>query len=87
MNIIFKNSFLKDIKKLKDKNVKVSLKLIINEFKNKQLHEIKGLKKLFGYEGFYRIRIGNYRLGLKIETNEIIFVRFLNRKDIYKYFP
>ncbi len=87
MNIIFKNSFLKDIKKLKDKNVKVSLKLIINEFKNKQLCEIKGLKKLSGYEKYYRVKVGNYRLGLKIETNEIIFVRFLNRKDIYKYFP
>jgi mRNA interferase RelE/StbE len=36
---------------------------------------------------YYRIRLGDYRVGLKIENNTVCFVRFLHRKDIYRYFP
>jgi mRNA interferase RelE/StbE len=31
--------------------------------------------------------VGSYRLGLKIVDGEIIFVRVLPRKDIYRFFP
>jgi len=49
--------------------------------------EIKNLKKLKGYKNYYRIRIGDYRIGLFIEKNLVEFTRFIHRKDIYKYFP
>ncbi|WP_079720471.1 type II toxin-antitoxin system RelE family toxin [Salegentibacter holothuriorum] len=46
------------------------------------------IKKLKGFKDFYRIRIGDYRLGVKKLTDqEILLVRFLQRKEIYKYFP
>ncbi|MBX6423476.1 type II toxin-antitoxin system RelE/ParE family toxin [Thermosulfurimonas sp. F29] len=45
------------------------------------------MKKLKGYKDFYRIRIGDYRIGLQIKENKIIFVRFLHRKEIYRCFP
>lgn len=35
----------------------------------------------------FRIRIGEYRIGVVITGNTIVFERFLHRKDIYKYFP
>jgi mRNA interferase RelE/StbE len=44
-------------------------------------------QKMQGYEGFYKIRFGDYRVGLKVEGNTIIFERALHRKDIYRYFP
>jgi mRNA-degrading endonuclease RelE of RelBE toxin-antitoxin system len=31
--------------------------------------------------------VGNYRLGLIIEAETVIFVRVLHRKEIYRYFP
>ncbi len=31
--------------------------------------------------------MGNYRLGLIVEKNAVIFVRFLHCKEVYRYFP
>ncbi len=38
-------------------------------------------------KNYFRIRIGDYRVGIKITGNEILFVRILHRKEIYKFFP
>ncbi|MGB5593914.1 MAG: type II toxin-antitoxin system RelE/ParE family toxin, partial [Crocosphaera sp.] len=42
---------------------------------------------LKGYQSFYRIKIGDYRIGIEADNNELIFVRFLHRKEIYRFFP
>ncbi|GIK72728.1 MAG: hypothetical protein BroJett021_17160 [Chloroflexota bacterium] len=39
------------------------------------------------FERYYRIRVGDYRLGLALEGDTVILVRFLHRKEIYRYFP
>lgn len=53
------------------------------------LSQIPNLKKLKGQKNkvYYRSRIGNYRVGLIIKEDIVVFVRFLNRKEIYRYFP
>ena len=53
------------------------------------LSQIPNLKKLKGQKSkvYYRSRIGNYRVGLVIKKDLAVFVRFLNRKEIYRYFP
>ncbi len=38
-------------------------------------------------ERYWRIKIGEYRLGLEKDGDKIILVRILHRKDIYRYFP
>ena len=38
-------------------------------------------------EPHYRIRIGDYRLGIAIEGDVVILVRFLHRRDIYRFSP
>ena len=53
----------------------------------KKLSQIKNLKKLLGYDNYYRIRLGDYRIGIKIENDIVYFVTFEHRKDIYKSFP
>ncbi len=47
------------------------------------------LNKMKGYKNKYKIRIGDYRIGLEIDKiNKIIFVKIIaHRKDIYKIFP
>lgn len=40
-----------------------------------------------GHANFYRIRIGQYRVGIVLEAGVVDFVRFLHRKDVYRYFP
>jgi mRNA interferase RelE/StbE len=49
--------------------------------------EISNLKKLKGRGNYYRIRIGDYRAGITIAGDTVVFVRLMNRRDIYKYFP
>ncbi|BAZ37945.1 hypothetical protein NIES4101_38710 [Calothrix sp. NIES-4101] len=63
--------------------------VVIEEIeKAESLGDINNIKKLKSSDGdYYRIRIGNYRIGLTISDDIIIFVRALQRKDIYKYFP
>ena len=45
------------------------------------------MKKTSGISGYYRARVGSYRVGLAVEGAEVESVRVLDRKDIYKYSP
>ncbi|MBW8050325.1 MAG: type II toxin-antitoxin system RelE/ParE family toxin [Cytophagales bacterium] len=47
------------------------------------------LEKMSGYPGKYKIRIGNYRMGISLDKkNHLIIVeRVAHRKDIYRIFP
>ena len=83
-------SFLKDIRSIKDKQILSRLEQFIVAVETADnLSQIPNLKKLRGKKNklHYRSRIGNYRVGLMIEQNTVVFVRFLNRKEIYRYFP
>jgi mRNA interferase RelE/StbE len=88
MEIKIEKSFQKDTRKIKDKTV---LQKVANTIANVQraqnLDEIKNLKKIKGTTSMYRIRIGDYRLGILVSESSIEFIRCLHRKDIYKYFP
>jgi mRNA interferase RelE/StbE len=43
--------------------------------------------RLRGEGDFYRIRVGDHRIGILLEGETVVFVRCLNRRDIYRYFP
>ena len=89
MNIEFKKSFARDLKK-KAHGIKLRsrVKEIIHEVDNAEsLYEIKNIKKLKAEGDYYRIRLGDYRIGLKIKDGTVFFVRFLHRNEIYRYFP
>lgn len=88
MKVRFESRFEKDLKLVKDRNLLTKLKQIILTCKQAEtLGAINSLKKMQGYDSFYRIRLGDYRVGIEVLENEIIFVRFLHRKEIYKSFP
>ena len=89
MIIEFDRSFIKSLDKIRDKVILSKVeKVIINLEKAKSLVEIPNLKKLVGYKTYYRIRIGDYRLGLeKIDDNTLRLIILANRKNIYKAFP
>ncbi|MBF0472132.1 MAG: type II toxin-antitoxin system mRNA interferase toxin, RelE/StbE family [Nitrospirae bacterium] len=88
MNIKIEKSFDKDIDKIDNKKILLNLKDVITKIKNvKNQFGLSDIKKITGYQSYYRIRIGDYRLGVEIIDEEIILLRFLHRKDIYKFFP
>ncbi len=89
MELFFDASFEKSIRKIKDKNLKGKLLELIELFeKADTLSSIPTLKKMTGFQHYYRVRLGSYRVGFELlEGNKILFIIVAHRKEIYKYFP
>lgn len=88
MRLEFRGSFAKDLVKIKSKNVRKKVREtieVVEKIQNPQT--IPNLKKLRGGRNYYRIKIGEYRVGLIIKDDLVIFVRCLDRKEIYRFFP
>lgn len=49
--------------------------------------ETPGLKSMSGHPHRHRIRLGNYRVGIRVEEATVEMVRVLDRRDFYRYFP
>ncbi|WP_366520936.1 type II toxin-antitoxin system RelE/ParE family toxin [Mucilaginibacter sp.] len=82
-------SFQKDTSKINDAKTKAAIVEVINNIQAAtDISAINKLKKIVGYKNMYRIRLGDFRIGLEYtESNEIILIRFLHRKEIYKRWP
>lgn len=89
MNFRIEKSFDRDIDKINDKKLLKKLRTFISAIEGAEtIHEMPHIKKIVGYNSFYRIKIDDYRLGIEAVSNkEVVFIRFLHRKDIYRYFP
>jgi mRNA interferase RelE/StbE len=84
----FLASFLADVKKLRDGKVQHSVAQVIKRVERAiALADIPSLKRLSGHHNYFRIRIGDWRIGLKVERDTVIFVRCLHRREIYRFFP
>ena len=88
MQIGITNKFRKQVEKLKDKKLKFLIHSLIEQIiKAENLSEINNIKKLKGHNDMYRIRIGDYRIGLALKNKIVILAAFDHRNNIYKYFP
>lgn len=81
MKILIDKIFQKDWKKIKDKGLNQRLFRIIEQAQEvSSLSEILHLKKLSGSNNFYRIRIGEYRIGLELEGDIYFLSEFSTEK-------
>jgi len=88
VKVSFERSFLKDLKGLKDRTLFAQVDALISEVKSATtLAEVHHLRKMRGHETYYRLRLGDYRIGIEFLEDTVFFVRILHRKDIYRYFP
>ncbi|MBE9007994.1 type II toxin-antitoxin system RelE/ParE family toxin [Fortiea sp. LEGE XX443] len=88
MKVEFRKSFEKDLGKIQDEDLLLRIKTVIEQVETAEsLSEISNLKKLKADGNYYRIRVGDYRIGFAEDENMITFVRVLHRKEIYRYFP
>jgi mRNA interferase RelE/StbE len=64
MKVLIDKSFDKDVSKIDDKKIRLSIVALIEEVqKAKNLSDITNIKKLKGHKSAYRIRMGEYRIG------------------------
>ena len=88
MEVKYHSGFDKDLEEITQPYVKKAVLKVIERAKSaRHLGEIPRCEKLTGYRNAYRIRIGEFRIGVFSEENIIGFARVCNRKDIYKIFP
>jgi mRNA interferase RelE/StbE len=87
VKIVADKSFEKDLLKLEKKQKQEVANLIQILKQIETLSEITSIKKLSGFKNLYRIRLGSFRIGFRLDGEKIILIRILHRKDIYKYFP
>ena len=88
MKTAFRESFARDLKLVREKRLLQRVKEAIETVEQADsMGDLSNFKKLKGGKNYFRLRVGDYRIGVALEENTLVFVRFLNRKDIYKYFP
>jgi mRNA interferase RelE/StbE len=89
LKILYGKALAKDLEAIsRNPGVKKRLSKVIETLKAVDtLDGLHHIKKIEGYDYYYRLRVGDYRLGLKLSGNTVELIRFLHRKDIYRRFP
>ncbi len=88
MEVEFLRRFYKDLDKIKTRKDKDSILSAIDLVKSAEsIDQIPSISKLSGYQDAYRIRCGNYRIGVLLDSGTITFARVAHRKEIYELFP
>ena len=88
MRIEFTATFERDLEGVTDQRIAERVVSAIENVRQaKTPHDIHQIKALKGTDKAYRIRIGEYRLGLYIVGDTVRFVHCLDRKEIYRFFP
>lgn len=89
MKVEYRQLFLKDLKKLK--KLPIYQKVfdltfsILTEINS--LQDVNQIKAMKGYPNRYRIRIGDYRVGIEVNEDQIEIMRVLHRSEFYRFFP
>jgi mRNA interferase RelE/StbE len=84
----FNKMFLKELAKVPEKQRLRIESFVFSEVQKYNTPEaIPNIGKIKGYKNYYKIRFGNYRAGLRLVNNILVFERILHRKDIYNFYP
>jgi len=89
VKVIYTKTFLKDLSKVfPDKRRKQIEKFVFVELPGLSSIESAGnIEQMTGFKNYYKVRFGDFRVGMNKKDNTIEVLRVLNRKEIYKYFP
>ena len=89
MRVLFTRSFAKDLRNHQKNQILLQqIQRVIEQVERAEaISELTNLKQLKTEGRYYRIRIGDYRLGLVIENDLITFFRVLHRREIHRFFP
>ena len=88
MEVEYTSGFNKDVRKLRDRKLKDAIIAAIQNIKvaAKPGH-IRNLEDIKGFKNYFRIRIGDFRIGIRIVSNKVYLIIVAHRSEIYKLFP
>ncbi len=87
--IKYTKRFLKELARLPE-DIQSRIEFIVfNELETNNPFELGYINKMKGYKDKYKIRVGDYRIGLTLDKQNqtIICQRVAHRREIYKIFP
>ena len=89
MKVEYRQLFLKDLKKLKKQPIyhQVYHLAFSTLPKVNSLQELSNVKAIVGTPNRYRIRMGDYRIGIELQGTTLELFRVLHRREFYRYFP
>jgi len=88
MEVEIKKKFLKELSKLPNDYADTIEIFVFEQLPSyNNLSEIGKVEKMTGYKNYFKIRFGDYRVGIKKENDTIIVEIVKHRREIYKYFP
>ncbi len=88
MEIRYHKQFNRDLRRLRNPSVALRVEQLIMELKAAStIREVRSVSRISGSGEHYRIRIGDYRMGITMDGGAAILRRFLPRNEIYRRFP
>ncbi|MBL1262425.1 type II toxin-antitoxin system RelE family toxin [Candidatus Methylomicrobium oryzae] len=88
MEVRYNKKFLKQLASVpSETRVKIEGFVFDELISASSIFSLGKIEKMQGYHGFYKVRFGNYRVGLAIENEVVIVKTVMHRRDIYKFFP
>lgn len=89
MQVTFTKTFLKDLAKVTPVKRRQQIeKFVFEELPiHSSIEDAGKFEKMTGYKNHYKMRFGDYRVGILKHNNTVELQRVLNRKEIYKFFP
>jgi mRNA interferase RelE/StbE len=85
----YKKRFLKELSKLSWDIQSKAEKIVFEDLLCDNPFDLGYIEQMKGYPGKYKIRIGQYRIGITVDKDNKLIVcnRIAHRKDIYRFFP
>ena len=88
MNVEPTRLFLRDVRQLGSAQIRRRLDRVIQELiEAGNITDVDWVRRLTASGSHYRIRIGDYRLGITVDGETAVLRRFLPRGEIYRRFP
>ena len=88
MNVERTPAFNRDLRRLRSARTLRHVERVIEELAAAiNLTELTNVRRLQAEGRHYRIRVGDYRLGITMADDVAVLRRFLHRNEIYRYFP
>ena len=88
MEIRYGAGFNRDLARIRNPDLSRRIGHIVEDLKAAStITEVRGVRRITGADDHYRIRIGDYRLGVSVEGDAVTLLRFAHRREIYRVFP
>lgn len=72
MHVVYRRSFAKDLKKIRSKKVRQEVVEVLASLEqSSRLYDVPHVKRLSSDGPYYRIRIGDYRMGIVVEGDMV----------------